>query len=338
MSEIKSAAAIGCFALFWSTLTLLFDGAILYGVAQQLQVYVYASTTGLITKSAVSARPHSKGGSTYDVDIGYTYAVSGKSYDGTRYRYEHMSSSDNWAAVVVKNFPPGKSVTVFYNPRNPSDAVLIQGIEGFDLFAFAFLAPFNAVMLSFWYAGLKALRERRRGKAFSDVKILSEGSLTRARIVAFPAFAVAGMTLAAEAFVSVFVVGFFLGGFHPSITVAVVQWSVLLLSAAAVFVRQKVREQSGANDLIIDRVRREVTLPKYVARHEHVTLPLAAVSRISSRSTKDRRSSAVRHAVTIEWVASGAARAEIVAEWQDQRKAEAFAEWLRQEIQATKRE
>ncbi|MGF3585282.1 MAG: DUF3592 domain-containing protein [Thermoplasmatota archaeon] len=44
--------------------------------------------------------------------------------------YGYAYSSDyNAAYQLVENYPVGKTVTIYYNPNNPSQAVLIKGVD-----------------------------------------------------------------------------------------------------------------------------------------------------------------------------------------------------------------
>ena len=78
-----------------------------------------------ILSSRVASHSGSKGGSTYSVDIRYRYAISGHTYSGTRYNFTSGSSSSRqWRADAVANFPPGTKTLCHVNPADPIDAVL----------------------------------------------------------------------------------------------------------------------------------------------------------------------------------------------------------------------
>ena len=221
-SAVSGSLAIGCFGLFWSALTLVADGAVLYGIGGQLWAYGYSTAPGTVTQSSV-LKVKGKGTS-YRPDIHYVYSVNGQTYEGTQYRYSTMATPDNRAANIVQQHPVASAVTVYYNPRNPSDAVLLRGIEGMDLMALMFLTPFNAVMLGIWGMAFSAFRHSRVVGAFPGVRVRTEGTLTRARIVPISALVIAGATLGGAAFVATIIVVFLLKGLTQNLIGALVVW------------------------------------------------------------------------------------------------------------------
>jgi Protein of unknown function (DUF3592) len=56
----------------------------------------------------------------------YEYQVKEIKYFGTRYRAFPKGEDKFWAERIVKDFPAGKQVTVFYNPQNPERSVLTK--------------------------------------------------------------------------------------------------------------------------------------------------------------------------------------------------------------------
>ena len=64
---------------------------------------------------------------TYYPEITYSWIVDGKSFKGTRYGlgYTHPKYPEKTKAKkAAKNFLPGTSIKVFYNPNSPKDAVI----------------------------------------------------------------------------------------------------------------------------------------------------------------------------------------------------------------------
>lgn len=333
-SDVGSYGVMGCFAFFWSAMTLTVDVVLLIGIQKQLVTLNYNSTPGTITKSAVKSGTGSKGGRNYSLDIGYTYQVNRQIFAGTKYRFNEMASSDSWAKNYSSAHPVGTGVSVYYDAANPGEAVLVQGIEGVDLFVIAFMTPFNLVMLAFWYAGYSAIRGKVARRQFSDITITQEGSVTRARIIQTPAWVASACTIGALTFISIFVVGFLLGGFHPSLSVAVTMWVVILGIAGFVYLRAKVRERTGANDLLIDHASKAVSLPRSFTRRQHETVPAGAIYAVAVKPIPPPAASKAkaRYGVVFNWEKAGETRTEQVAEWSERDKAEAFAIWLQSEL------
>jgi len=64
-------------------------------------------------------------GTTYSIDISYTYAFDGENYRSSRYGFIGGSSSGyQGKAEVVRHYPPGAVAVCYVNPEAPSEAVL----------------------------------------------------------------------------------------------------------------------------------------------------------------------------------------------------------------------
>jgi len=91
----------------------------------------WPSVDGEISHSAVlyqtSTNSSTGETSTYKADIAYRYKVQGKSYSSSRIALLDLASSSRNAQTVVDRYPDNASVQVYYNPADPSDAVLEPG-------------------------------------------------------------------------------------------------------------------------------------------------------------------------------------------------------------------
>lgn len=66
----------------------------------------------------------------YKPDIRYEYRVAGKAFRGKRLGiYAQSNAGYVFATTAMERYAEGTAVTVYYNPANPADAVLIQGPE-----------------------------------------------------------------------------------------------------------------------------------------------------------------------------------------------------------------
>lgn len=81
---------------------------------------------------ASDVRSHrSDDGTTYSIEILYEYRINGRPYRSNRYTFSRASSSGRDAkAAVVRQHPPGLQTFCYVNPRDPTDAVLVQGLPG----------------------------------------------------------------------------------------------------------------------------------------------------------------------------------------------------------------
>ena len=99
--------------------------------AKAQQSRLWPSTEGEIAHAATlyeTSRSLSGGVSaTYKADIVYRYQVNGKDYSSSTITLLDVSSAAGQAQSIVDRYPDKSKVQVFYNPDDPSDAVLEPG-------------------------------------------------------------------------------------------------------------------------------------------------------------------------------------------------------------------
>jgi hypothetical protein len=282
-----SSLMILMFAVFWSALTLVALSAALWGTARQLLTYHFVVVQGEILESEVLDQ-----GETDGFRVRYRYSVNGTTYEGARLRYGGGNGeSGDWAARTKARFPASSQVPVFHDPSNPSNGVLVRGIEGVDLFALQFLTPFALVMLALW-------REvaRKHTKKFTRIETMRDaltsargemvGTATNRPIEAALTF------LALAAFLGCFPVVFTVG-FHPPLGLAIGVWVLLLLIAGfggmlAVRVKQPDWQQAK-----LDYARRALVLPTSPQRQGIRDVTKIAFSEIKRVSVVSRSASGV---------------------------------------------
>jgi hypothetical protein len=82
----------------------------------------------VILASDVGSHSGSKGGTTYSIDIRYSYEYLNQRYESDRYQFVSGSSSGyNGKAAVVAQYPVGSTQSCYVNPAHPSEAVLNRG-------------------------------------------------------------------------------------------------------------------------------------------------------------------------------------------------------------------
>ncbi len=68
---------------------------------------------------------------TFKATVTYRYVVAEKTLEGARVAPDELETSDRSAADdLVRTFPPGAPVDVFYDPADPAQSVLKPGISG----------------------------------------------------------------------------------------------------------------------------------------------------------------------------------------------------------------
>ena len=82
----------------------------------------WPSTMGTVMMSTIEQRSSEDGYTDYPV-VQYSYQVGGQSFQGMKLA-PGPEVGGTGARKVVARYPVGAQVMVFYNPQNPSDAVL----------------------------------------------------------------------------------------------------------------------------------------------------------------------------------------------------------------------
>lgn len=128
--DIPTLIVIG--SMFFAV--LLVDGILLgiifstrRGVAKAAN---WSSTLGTVTYSGIEWRRGSRGSSVAYPVVHYTYQFMGKMYDGSTIAPGPRVGGTG-AHKVVERYPAGAQVMVYYDPNNPSDAVLERGTPGY---------------------------------------------------------------------------------------------------------------------------------------------------------------------------------------------------------------
>ncbi len=78
----------------------------------------------------------------------YEYTVGGQTYQGKRIDFQvAQGTSEIWAKGIVQRFAVGQEISVYYNPKNPSEAVLEHVTVSMRVSLFIFI--FVIALLSF---------------------------------------------------------------------------------------------------------------------------------------------------------------------------------------------
>lgn len=168
------------------------DVALGVGAGADWQTRAYARAEGRIVSSAVTTsrvddEQH------YGLALTYAYDVAGRSFEGRRYAARELSdSSGDWQAELIASLPPGKVVPVYYDPAEPSRAVLIPGLPASDHFWALLLLPFNLLAWLMWSNVASAARARREDRPWSnELRPLGMGMLGAGAMAFLSLFVVA---------------------------------------------------------------------------------------------------------------------------------------------------
>jgi hypothetical protein len=104
-------------------LNSIFLGIIFFTRRKMAAINTWSSTMGTVLMSTVEWRHSSDSGSTAYPVVQYSYQVNGQTYQGMKIA-PGPEMGGTGAQKVVARYPAGAQVMVFYDPKNPADAVL----------------------------------------------------------------------------------------------------------------------------------------------------------------------------------------------------------------------
>ena len=113
---------VGIIGFVFLILNVVFLAIIFFMRRKMAAVSQWPSTMGTVMMSTIERRSSDDGYTDYPV-VQYSYLVSGQSYQNTKLA-PGPEVGGTGAGKVVARYPAGAQVMVFYNPQNPSEAVL----------------------------------------------------------------------------------------------------------------------------------------------------------------------------------------------------------------------
>lgn len=128
----------GCLILFFSVFLVAGLAVLYFMVLGPARDYAtsrsWTETTCTMLSSQVGSHSDSDG-TTYSVDVVYTYSVNGRAYQSDRFGFLKMSSSGrSGKEKTVARYPVGARVPCWVDPTNPEKAVLSRDLSWEVLF------------------------------------------------------------------------------------------------------------------------------------------------------------------------------------------------------------
>jgi hypothetical protein len=121
----------------------------------------WPSTPDVLTNVALKENSDSDG-PTYEVQVTYTYTVSGNAYSGSRLAFGYVPSGSREAhQEIYEKLTAAKSVDVHYDPDDPATSALSFGIHRSIRFVLAFAITWLAFVVGFtmiWWVASRADR------------------------------------------------------------------------------------------------------------------------------------------------------------------------------------
>ncbi len=98
----------------------------------------WPSTSGRVISSNIKRSAGSSGSRvntpTYSSDVRYAFTIDGQVFKNNRISFgEYGSSDETHAQGIVRRYPVGKTVTVYYKQDDPSESVLELGGPGLGI-------------------------------------------------------------------------------------------------------------------------------------------------------------------------------------------------------------
>ena len=118
---------------FWIGLVLFLGSPLLIIISEFVEaqrqhhiVSTYQPVKARVLSSEVKQWKDSHGVDQYAAAIRYKYEVNGQTYQSDRVTPVYISSSQEWADSLAATYKAGQACDAFYDPANPSQAVLLR--------------------------------------------------------------------------------------------------------------------------------------------------------------------------------------------------------------------
>ncbi len=328
----KSRLFFKILAILWTALILVFVYSLARRVIAGSQSYSYAETSGVITSSAMEEHGASEE-TTYTAQIMYSYTVSGQNFAGIRISDGPMSGTRRQTQPIVDRYPAGATVKVYYDPANPSEAVLEKGISGHTFYITIVFMPFLAAFSGLWRLVRAQSRDASGTARAGGAWVIEEELRTRVRLPFLSPSAVALFGVGVSSFIAIFVV-IYTAGQSPSPTFVGCVWLVILAITAALYFPYSRKVESGKYDLILDFAGSSVLFPQTLGRKEEKRVPLMDVESVNVETVERRSDNATTYVWAPALQLKSRGKPERLIEWGNRQKAEAFAAWLGEKLGA----
>ncbi len=317
----------------WGGLIGTFDYMAVRAIQRQSVSQAYPTAPGRVIGSRVSVF-HGRRSVTYSPVVTYEYHVNGQTYHSTQIRAGMWGGSDKAGAErAVRAHPVGSSVTVHYNPADPSDALLEPGVRGGDWLMPLFLLPFNLIPLGLFLSAISRTLLGGSAAEAGGAKIVYWGVNQAVRLPKTSA-ALMALWVGIPSWIIAIVVAFVSGGSDPPISSAIAAWIVAVVPPILAFLLARLRAAGGRYDLVIDPVRRTLTLPMTFGRTTPIEFASGSVQDIHIQEIITRGSKGgTQRRYELSLVHRGPhgnQQRELLAKWGTKKKAEGLAEWIRE--------
>lgn len=143
---------------------------LLQPVIKHFQARSWSDAKSKITLSDVHVNRDSDGDS-YRPDIHFEYEAGVQTFTSETYAFSQWATNDrSWARDIVAKYPVGSEHTCFYNPKNPSEAVLNRDLPNWSAFLFGLL-PLVFLGVGGWIIYASVAKGRSKPADANDLRL-----------------------------------------------------------------------------------------------------------------------------------------------------------------------
>lgn len=163
---MMAVANVGC---LYVVAGLFIVGALLMMGVQVAPVTAWVPTTATVVSTTVRTN-QSTDGTTYRPIVTYQYMVAGTTYTSQRLAPLTVSASRTWAQSVADRYPAGKSLTAWYDPKHPTNAIIERK---FSFIPLIFIGAMAVMVLLVTYSTKRWQRQAKAALAAGDVPVVA---------------------------------------------------------------------------------------------------------------------------------------------------------------------
>lgn len=322
---------LGLAILFFMALFAVSAGTKAY---DQYQTRHFAQTEGVVIKSEVKATRGSKGQYYYEPIIDYRYSINEQTHLSSTIDLGNSANNRKNSSAIVNENPPGRKITVYYDPDHPEVSVLRTDFGGKELMPILFLT----LMSAFGFGCLGSAIVMFRQSLFPDTAgapIRRRGPLVTSVYLpeAHPLAAILA-TLFAGCFAALLIVVFAIGE-NPPVLAPVIAWILTIALTLYVAVRNTRRMLSDTDDLILDLANGTISFPCVYGRKQKISVPLRSVkgARMELKHGKTSKGTPTTTYQVMIDLQSGETYK--ILDWPKAARAEGFLRWLQSQLQTS---
>lgn len=159
MNLINVKAGKGCLVLFFIPFVCIGLISLFYSINKGYQGYAskdWERTSANVEKVDFEIRTSSgrNSGTSYLVNIKYNYLINNKRYTNDRISFGYGANNTDNHSQIYRVLEDAKTIVVYVNPKDPTDAVIVPGINNSILMIFVVSIMWNIAVLFFCAAFL----------------------------------------------------------------------------------------------------------------------------------------------------------------------------------------